>query len=555
MPCKKKAAQDAENTADKISKISVTSQDEPKKNGRKKNSLKVDDKKVEDKGKKEGGTSKKIEKKTSAGKEKIVEKGSVTEKHQPIKRTRKASHTEETDSSIKKVKFSTPPPEVHEITPRQTPTKSTSKTKTPKCPLKNYINVIKGDLILTCGTGEQIGHGQRNTTRKPRGIMDSLPDDIIDIAAGGVHSVFLTDTGEVYSCGINEKGTIPLKDRPDDDCITEFAKIEYDVEITALGKFIAIVAGASFTAALTEQGSVVIWGDLRDAGGEMTEHDVFENLREGINVLIDSRKGHKIVKIAAGENHLVCLSEQGELFTFGDLSKGQLGRVSGKYSSRKGAFYGDNSGDKLKVPNILNKGKAVVFKNVFAGGYWTIAVSREGDVYVAGLNNYDQLGFPASDKDGDDNRILSFKKSPIFVKEGLQITHVCGSQHIVVRYDNGEVYSIGRNIDNALGLNTWKGKDDNENWKSGKLNKIPFDVKIAGATAGLGCSIVWDEDGNAWSWGADTSGQLGLGISEDDDDKMVPKPRKISSKHLEGKKIFKVSIADNHSIFLTCDLD
>ncbi|CEF65418.1 Regulator of chromosome condensation [Strongyloides ratti] len=506
-------------------------------------------------GKKKNGETTLKEKKDSNNSNKIEEKTEAIERPPPSKRGRRGSPDDESDGNIKKVKFSTPPPEVYEITPRPTPNKSTQKTKAPRCPLENYINTVIGDLVLTCGTGEQIGHGQRNTTRKPRGIMGTLPKDIIDIAAGGVHSVLLTENGDVYSCGINEKGTIPLKDRPDDDCITEFTKIEYDEDVTILGKFVAIDAGASFSAAVTEFGSVVIWGDLRDAGGEMNDHGVFEDLREGIKILIDARKGHKIVKIAAGENHLVCLSDQGELFTFGDLSKGQLGRVSGKYSSRKGAFYGDNSGDKLKVPNILNKGKVVVFVNVFAGGYWTMAVSKEGDVYVAGLNNFDQLGFPAPENDEEDNRISSFKKSPVFAKEGLKITHACGAQHIIVRYDNGEVYSIGRNIDNALGLGTWKGKDDNENWKSCKLNKIPFDVKIAGATAGLGCSIVWDDDGNSWSWGADTSGQLGLGISEDDDDKMVPEPKKISSKHLEGKRIFKVSIADNHSVFLACDLE
>lgn len=54
----------------------------------------------------------------------------------------------------------------------------------------------------------------------------------------------------------------------------------------------------------------------------------------------------------------------------------------------------------------------------------------------------------------------------------------------------------------------------------------------------------------AYSWGCDTSGQLGLGIKDDDDDKVVPKPRQITSAHLDGYHIVGASIADNHALFL-----
>lgn len=40
---------------------------------------------------------------------------------------------------------------------------------------------------------------------------------------------------------------------------------------------------------------------------------------------------------------------------------------------------------------------------------------------------------------------------------------------------------------------------------------------MSGCSAKLGASIAWDEDGNAFGWGCDTSGQLGLGIKDDDD--------------------------------------
>ncbi|KAK6028327.1 hypothetical protein OSTOST_05630, partial [Ostertagia ostertagi] len=73
--------------------------------------------------------------------------------------------------------------------------------------------------------------------------------------------------------------------------------------------------------------------------------------------------------------------------------------------------------------------------------------------------------------------------------------------------------------------------------------------KVAGTTAKLGCSVAWTEKGDAYAWGCDTSGQLGLGL-KDDDEKIVPTPQKITSAHLDGYKIICASISDNHCLFL-----
>lgn len=61
----------------------------------------------------------------------------------------------------------------------------------------------------------------------------------------------------------------------------------------------------------------------------------------------------------------------------------------------------------------------------------------------------------------------------------------------------GEAYAIGRNIDNALGIGSWTGQQDEEHWRYDTLQRIQFpdDVKIAGVTASQGSSIAWTEDG------------------------------------------------------------
>lgn len=48
--------------------------------------------------------------------------------------------------------------------------------------------------------------------------------------------MLLTKDGKVYSCGINEKGTVPAKGVEPEGSTDEFTEIEFTTEISALGK-------------------------------------------------------------------------------------------------------------------------------------------------------------------------------------------------------------------------------------------------------------------------------------------------------------------------------
>uniref|UniRef100_A0A914NHE0 Uncharacterized protein n=1 Tax=Meloidogyne incognita TaxID=6306 RepID=A0A914NHE0_MELIC len=112
-------------------------------------------------------------------------------------------------------------------------------------------------------------------------------------------------------------------------------------------------------------------------------------------------------------------------------------------------------------------------------------------------------------------------------------------------------YGIGKITDNALGIGTWEGNQDDQHWRYDTLQRItlPENVRAAGIDATLGASIFWTDDGNVYGFGCDTVGQLGLGI-KDDDEKVVPTPRKIHSAHLDNFRVISVSLADNHALFL-----
>ncbi|CAD6192134.1 unnamed protein product [Caenorhabditis auriculariae] len=449
-----------------------------------------------------------------------------------------------------------------------TPSRKTAKITQSLLSYTDFVPNIVGDRVLSCGEGEALGHPGRTTTKKPRKV-DIVEEDelkIVQVVAGGVHSAILSTDGTVYMCGINEKGTVPADGVEPEESTDEFTKLTFPDEITAEGKIVMLAAGASFTAALTDLGSVIAWGNLRDSSGEIDVHPLLHKMKES-PVIIVHHKLRRIVKICAGENHLVMLDEKGEVLTFGDGTMGQLGRSS-RTSTIRSKFMVSESGSSLIVRmrfRVKSKFIDVLAKNVFASGFWTLVHGEDGKYYAFGLNNYGQLGIKVKEEttedvgpEGQDNRELRVPlpvAAPSYGAE-LTFTQVDGVQHIVARAENGDVYVMGKNTDNALGLGTWTGKEDQVHWLYETMQKLEFEEgkKIAGVSAKLATSVAWTDDGDVYSWGFDSTGQLGLGL-KDDDDKMVPKPEKVTSAHLDGFRVVGGSISDQHTLFLAVKKD
>ncbi|CAO4364351.1 unnamed protein product [Caenorhabditis nigoni] len=440
----------------------------------------------------------------------------------------------------------------------KTPGRKQAKLAVALLTYQQFAPSVIGDRVLSCGEGEALGHPGRTTTKKPRkvDIFEEEGLKMLQVVAGGVHSAVLTSEGQVYMCGINEKGTVPAEGVEMEGSTDEFTKVPFSDEIQEEGKIIMLAAGASFTAGLTDQGSVIAWGNLRNSNGNVDVHPLLHKMQEKPVVIVHQAK-RKIVKIAAGENHLVMLDEKGCILTFGDGEMGQLGRSS-RTKTIRSKFMCDESGDHLVVPlRFKNKGKFydVVAKNVFASGFWTIVHGEDGKYYAFGLNNYAQLGIKVDEadvgQDGQDNRELRVflpAEAPAFGAEQTFV-NIEGVQHVVLLDNEGKVFAMGKNTDNALGLGNWTGKDDQQHWLYDSLQQIEFDSKIVGVSAKLATSIAWSEDGTAYAWGFDTTGQLGLGL-KDDDEKMVGKPEEISSAHLEDHSIIGASISDQHTLIL-----
>ena len=112
-------------------------------------------------------------------------------------------------------------------------------------------------------------------------------------------------------------------------------------------------------------------------GGGDTEGSVVPTLVRG------GLQGRKVLQVAAGAGHTVCVTVEGAVFAFGCNSFGQLG-------------FGDTDG--RNVPTLLRgelENKSVM--QVAAGYGHTVLVTKDGLVFACGCNDGGQLGVGDTD--------------------------------------------------------------------------------------------------------------------------------------------------------------
>ncbi|XP_040131677.2 RCC1 domain-containing protein 1 isoform X2 [Ictidomys tridecemlineatus] len=162
-------------------------------------------------------------------------------------------------------------------------------------------------VLLLCAPGQvfswgggrhgQLGHGTLEAELEPRLLeaLQGLP--MAEVAAGGWHSVCVSETGDIYIWGWNESGQLALPARN----LAEDKKI-----FTEEG--------------LNEDGSEV----NRISGAEDGAPAPFIAVQP-FPALLDLPLGSDVVKASCGSRHTAVVTRTGELYTWGWGKYGQLG--------------------------------------------------------------------------------------------------------------------------------------------------------------------------------------------------------------------------------------
>uniref|UniRef100_A0A1A9ZV48 RCC1-like domain-containing protein n=1 Tax=Glossina pallidipes TaxID=7398 RepID=A0A1A9ZV48_GLOPL len=375
--------------------------------------------------------------------------------------------------------------------------------------------------VLVCGQGDvgQLGLGDDESKLECKlPTLVEFAKNVVDVTAGGMHNLLLTEEGHVYSFGCNDEGALGRDSNKDG---SEFVPQKVDLP----DKVLKISAGDSHSACLLEDGRVYAWGSFRDSHGSMGL------TLDGIQRLpIDILPGIRCCDVASGADHLVILSCMGKVYTLGCGEQGQLGRVSLRSAS------GEGRRGKVELLNpqqvIIKKRDAKLIEAIWATSYCTfLKESETGKIWTFGLNNYKQLACPED-------------ISPVSYPISINLDHVSqiagGQHHTMLLKDDGIVRVVGRKEYGRLGLGP-------ANEGATELTTISALTQegIVHISCGDAQSFASTSDGKVYAWGMGSSYQLGTGSEED-----ALEPTLIESMQTEGTRILKASGGAQHTIFL-----
>ncbi|XP_025053063.1 probable E3 ubiquitin-protein ligase HERC3 isoform X4 [Alligator sinensis] len=186
-----------------------------------------------------------------------------------------------------------------------------------------------------------------------------------------------------------------------------------------------VACGGNHSVFLLEDGEVYTCG--MNTKGQLG-HEREGNKPEQIGALADQH----IVHIACGESHSVALSDQGQLFAWGAGSDGQLGLTTIE--------------DSVAVPRLIKKLNQQTILQVSCGSWHCLALSADGQFFTWGQNNYGQLGLG--------KECLS-QATPQRVRflDGIPLAQVAaGGAHSFALSLSGAVFGWGKNSSGQLGL-------------------------------------------------------------------------------------------------------
>lgn len=259
-----------------------------------------------------------------------------------------------------------------------------------------------------------------------------LSEQVQQISCGRSHSAMLLDNGEVWTWGGNFHGQCGTGSK-EAKVIEKLSKIP-----NVTGKIKQVTCGLDHTLLLSTDGTVMScgWGADGQTGLNHFKDEATCKVIEG------ELKDVRIKQIATSGDCCLALSDEGEIFSWGNNEYGQLAV--------------DEEDEQFAVPI-----RATLLRNlpqvqqVAAGGSFCIALTVTGELYSWG---YGVLGH---------GKEVSFTKTPRKIEEFSKIDDtisslICGPESCAVLTESGNLYTWGRGSFGRLGLgstlNQWTPK-------------------------------------------------------------------------------------------------
>eukprot|EP01124_Arcella_intermedia_P034822 TRINITY_DN86_c0_g2_i2.p1 TRINITY_DN86_c0_g2~~TRINITY_DN86_c0_g2_i2.p1 ORF type:complete len:401 (-),score=96.04 TRINITY_DN86_c0_g2_i2:36-1238(-) len=291
----------------------------------------------------------------------------------------------------------------------------------------------------------QLGINSITSQNSPQKV--TLPDTIIQICCGNVHTLILLEDGSLFSCGSNTTGQLGLGDYKKR---TTFTKVP-------LNNIKQISCGYDHSMALTKDSQIYLWGS--SSSGECGK---FGNVPSPHLMVLPFQKDNQIIHIYGGNGCTAVLLDDGSIYYWG----------------RNFKVSGGDSKDPIKIET-----KSPVLQLCCGGGF-AMCLLSDGSIFVWG-------------RLGEKHNLEQILKIP-----GNIIQMSCGIDFALLLLDDGSVYSFGDNGSKQLGYIT----GDNYPLEPKKIEELENIVEVM---CGNCHALAINADGVLFGWGYNGYGQLG----------------------------------------------
>nr|XP_057932869.1 probable E3 ubiquitin-protein ligase HERC1 isoform X7 [Doryrhamphus excisus] len=331
--------------------------------------------------------------------------------------------------------------------------------------------------------------------------------DAQTIEAGQYCTFVISSDGSVRACGKGSYGRLGLGDSNNQSTLK---KLTFEPH-RAIKKVSSSKGSDGHTLAFTTEGEVFSWGDgdYGKLGHGNSSTQKYPKLIQG------PLQGKVVVCVAAGYRHSAAVSEEGELYTWGEGDFGRLG-------------HGDSNSRNIPtlVKDISNVGE------VSCGSSHSIALSKDGrTVWSFGGGDNGKLGH------GDTNRV--YKPKVVEALQGMFIRKVCaGSQSSLALTSTGQVYAWGCGA--CLGC----GSSEATALRPKLIEELAT-TRVVDISIGDSHCLALSHDNEVYAWGNNSMGQCGQGNSTGP----ITKPKKVVG--LDGVTVQQISAGTSHSLAWT----
>ncbi|XP_038046761.1 serine/threonine-protein kinase Nek8-like [Patiria miniata] len=295
------------------------------------------------------------------------------------------------------------------------------------------------------------------------------------------------------------------------------------VDLPAKIKIMQVAVSQTHIVVVTFESDVYSWGEGNK--GQLGHGDL---LMRTYPEVIHSLRGKSIIRACCGESYSVFGSDNGIVMTCGDGSKGCLGHGDWSSASR---------------PRLIEALLSVDVSAISSGPCHVVAVGADGEVFAWGVGKDGRLGL-GDEEDHCEPKELNMGQ--IYVRDVK-----CGIDGTMFLTDMGCLLACGSNEDNKLALNNRQGflmamkniftKTEVEGRKVPTKIKPLASFRVVDMILGPHHSAVLVEPGVLFTFGRNTHGQLGLGHTK-------PREAPMQVREMSDENVLTVACGDTYTV-------